>query len=108
MRFFGDYEKGADSFYPDVWKIDSLGATLSEKNVESVDSVANRVIELLTQIDKNASNRCFLLVAHGDVLQILQTVTTDTDPAKHRTVEHLETAEIRQVWPQRHSDSNGS
>ncbi|KAJ1620030.1 histidine phosphatase superfamily [Pavlovales sp. CCMP2436] len=38
-----------------------------------------------------------LLVAHGDVLQILQTVALTLEPKLHRTIAHLGTAELRKI-----------
>ena len=38
-----------------------------------------------------------LLVAHGDVLQILQTAFTRVDVRTHRSLPHLETATVREL-----------
>ncbi|MBD3299907.1 MAG: hypothetical protein GF347_00995 [Candidatus Moranbacteria bacterium] len=38
-----------------------------------------------------------LFVAHGDVLQILSTYFEKIDPGQHRSVLHLEVAEIREL-----------
>ena len=43
------------------------------------------------------SGRDILLVSHGDTLQILQAGLARMDPAKHRHLPHLETAEIRRL-----------
>jgi hypothetical protein len=40
-----------------------------------------------------------ILVAHGDVLQILQTgFLLHEDASKHRSLDHLETATIRKLY----------
>jgi hypothetical protein len=36
-----------------------------------------------------------ILVAHGDVLQILQTAFEGVDPREHRSLPHLPNAELR-------------
>ena len=38
-----------------------------------------------------------VLVAHGDVLQILQTRFACVDPRTHRSLPHLETAPLRSL-----------
>ena len=99
-RYFGQYELASDCCYPDVWSLDEHNADHEDREVESVNKVARRVVSLLESLDYSASKQNFLLVAHGDVLQILQTVVSGMKTSKHRSMAHLETAEIRQLWPQ--------
>jgi hypothetical protein len=40
-----------------------------------------------------------VLVAHGDVLQILQTAFARVDVTRHRSIEHLPTATLRALGP---------
>ena len=96
-RFFGDWNLDCDDKYPLVWAEDSKDAEHSLWNVESVVSVANRVVEMVEKTDQRFIDRKVVFVAHGDVLQILQTVFANQPLKSHRSLQHLETAEIRQL-----------
>lgn len=43
------------------------------------------------------NDKDILLVSHGDASQVLQTGFQKVDPRQHRSLQHLETAEIRQL-----------
>jgi len=100
-RFFGDLNGKSDVHYQDVWDIDCQDANHNEFNCESVNSVVKRTSELVLEIDnelEKSSQPCkVILVAHGDVLQILQTVFLRKEASVHRSLEHLETATVRQL-----------
>ena len=79
----------------------------SEFDVESANSVLERTTKLITELDEQLATddddddgsiwKC-VLVAHGDVLQIMQTgFLQHSDASKHRSLEHLETATIREL-----------
>jgi probable phosphoglycerate mutase len=59
--------------------------------------VLDRATALIADLERRYSGRDILLVSHGDTLQILQAGFLRMDPARHRQVPHLETAEIRQL-----------
>ena len=69
--------------------------------VESVDEVGTRVQTLLGQMRlprlPDGAPWMVLLVAHGDVLQIAQTLFSRVDPRLHRSLDHLETATLRKL-----------
>ena len=94
-RFFGELELGPDSAYPEVWREDERDADHRYRQVESPASVMARVTALIVEIDAQYSGRDFLLVSHGDALQILLTAFAKRDVTTHRSLRHLETAEIR-------------
>jgi broad specificity phosphatase PhoE len=115
-RGFGDWDGGSDIHYQDVWDDDAINPYHTHHNVESVWSVLDRVTQCLVDWDIHltAANHhqpshpqqqqqqhpwMVVCVAHGDVLQILQTAlsttTTIMDPSQHRSVPHLETATLR-------------
>jgi len=96
-RWFGDYDETADSNYPNVWKDDAIDPSHEIAGVESVDSVMGRATAAVLEWDALVENHCVLCVAHGDVLQILQTAFNKMDGRLHRTLEHLETAKLRAV-----------
>ena len=56
-----------------------------------------RVTAVVADYEKRYSAATILLVSHGDALQILQTAFARRDASSHRQLEHLNTAEIRQL-----------
>jgi broad specificity phosphatase PhoE len=103
-RNFGTLNGGSDDRYQEVWDIDIKDPTHNEFGVESVYSVVGRTTKLVLGIDDVLSQegkgdgkwKC-ILVAHGDVLQILQTGFKKMDGSLHRTLPHLETATVREL-----------
>eukprot|EP00591_Stephanopyxis_turris_P000472 CAMPEP_0195525992 /NCGR_PEP_ID=MMETSP0794_2-20130614/26771_1 /TAXON_ID=515487 /ORGANISM="Stephanopyxis turris, Strain CCMP 815" /LENGTH=236 /DNA_ID=CAMNT_0040656585 /DNA_START=99 /DNA_END=809 /DNA_ORIENTATION=- len=116
-RSFGDLDGGPDSEYNRVWEVDALDPNHVQFQVESVNSVVQRTTELILEIDEElklaaAEEEKYdsrndnpllspywacILVAHGDVLQILQTGFEKMDGSLHRTLPHLETATLREL-----------
>ena len=101
-RFFGDYDGTSDDHYQDVWKEDLLDPYHTIKGVESVWSVLDRASSVVQDCeaisrDQSQNQRLWIvLVAHGDVLQILQTgFCNKMNPKDHRSLPHLETATLR-------------
>lgn len=101
-RYFGDFNGKSDEHYYDVWKYDCDDADHTEFNVESVNAVVHRTSGLILDIEKELSHLNgekpyqVILVAHGDVLQILQTAFLKKESKLHRSLEHLETATVRE------------
>lgn len=96
-RYFGNWEKTHNSNYPIVWKHDESDADHTTDNVESPNSVQERATRLIIDLENNYTDRDILLVSHGDILQILQTGFQKISPTAHRSLIHLQTAEVRQV-----------
>ncbi len=96
-RFFGDFEKTSNENYELVWKHDKEDPNHEFKNVESVASVLARTTGLILDLEKKFHNKKILLVSHGDSLQILQTGFLKTCSSTHREIQHLHTAEIREL-----------
>lgn len=96
-RHFGNYEKTHNANYHEVWDFDQSNADHTENGVESVNSVLKRATSLILKIEKTYQDKDILLVAHGDTLQILQTGFQRVNPTQHRSLSHLEVAEIRQL-----------
>ncbi|GMH84538.1 hypothetical protein TrST_g1316 [Triparma strigata] len=95
-RSFGDLDGGKDDQYGLVWEHDAVDANHVLYNVESVNSVIARTSALVTDLDEEFQDRMIFLVAHGDVLQILQTKFWGVEGEKHRSLQHMETAEWRE------------
>jgi probable phosphoglycerate mutase len=96
-RFFGSYEKLSDSLYPSVWEKDKTDADNNHNSVESPRQVASRTETLIKELEEKYENHSILLISHGDCLQILQTVFENRSPAEHRSLPHLNVAEVRAV-----------
>ncbi len=96
-RFFGELELGSHANYQRVWDEDIRDSAHTFFQVESVDSVSARATALVRTLEKDFNGEVFLLVAHGDTLQILQTAFQQVAVAQHRALPHLETAEVREL-----------
>ena len=94
-RYFGELELGPDSAYADVWRHDARNASDGYRCGESALAVMARVTGLVVELERNYRGTRFLLVSHGDALQILQTAFARRPASVHRSLEHLQTAEIR-------------
>lgn len=96
-RYFGEWELGDSKNYEKVWQSDADDPNHTEQGVESVLSVLERLNALLKIVEANYVDKNVLLVSHGDILQMLQTAFDGVEPSKHRSIPHLNTAEIRQL-----------
>jgi len=99
-RYFGDFELGPDRLYPEIWAMDKSDHGHAEHNVETVQSVAKRALAVVFDFEKHFDNEVCLIIAHGDILQILQTAFYNLPAHRHRELPHLETAEVRSLQPQ--------
>ncbi len=96
-RFFGDHELQDNTFYQNVWDDDELDSSHTKNNVESADAVMERTTSLILTLENDFKGEAFLLVSHGDALQILQAAFSKTSASLHRSLPHLDTAEIREL-----------
>lgn len=96
-RFFGDHELQDNTFYQKVWDDDQLDSSHTNNNVESADAVMERTTSLILTLENDFKGEAFLLVSHGDALQILQAAFSKTSASLHRSLQHLDTAEIREL-----------
>jgi probable phosphoglycerate mutase len=106
-RFFGEMNGGPDTRYQYVWDVDVKDPNHNEFGVESANSVLERTTKLINELDAmlcqslsedNPQMWKCVVVAHGDVLQILQTgFLKHEDASRHRSLPHLETATIREL-----------
>ena len=100
-RSFGELDGQSDSRYPDVWVEDANSASHEVYGVESVLSVRERALSVIKRTEsllpRDGGRYMVVLVAHGDVLQILQSAFFEggIDPREHRSLPHLETATLR-------------
>jgi len=107
-RYFGSWNGGGDEHYQDVWNLDKDDPNHTEWGVESVNSVVMRTSQTVLDIEDALSRDVggeeeedgtvwkVIFVAHGDVLQIAQTAFKKVDGRVHRSLDHLETASLRE------------
>ena len=96
-RYFGELELGPDTRYPEIWALDQHNPEHRERDVESVQSVIQRASAVVLECEERFHAETCLLIAHGDILQILQTAFSGITAALHRQLPHLETAEVREL-----------
>ncbi len=96
-RNFGELELAADDGYHAVWQQDEMNPDSQARGVESVNQVMARVSSVVADYEAQYTAATILFVSHGDALQILQTAFARLDASTHRRLEHLHTAEIRQL-----------
>jgi broad specificity phosphatase PhoE len=101
-RYFGDWDGSGTANYARVWTADETspgtgrpGTGDGDHGVEPAAGVLDRATAFVADLERRFSGRDILLVSHGDTLQILQAGFLGTAPSAHRSVPHLETAEIR-------------
>jgi broad specificity phosphatase PhoE len=99
-RSFGNCDGTADQNYAAVWAQDVKDSSLEPLGAESVHSVRRRVTDCVVEwndrLVQEQSDPCLVvLVAHGDVLQILQTAFEKLPGTMHRTIPHLDTATLQ-------------
>ena len=96
-RNFGDFELQSDENYPIPWQKDGEDPSHTQNNVESANSVMQRATSLIIFLEESSKQQTYLLVAHGDTLQILQTAFLKQPASRQREMPHLNTAEIREL-----------
>ena len=98
-RGFGNLELQNSALYEDVWKQDELSANTQVNNVETINSILNRALPVVDELNQIFSNKDILLVGHGDVLQILLAFHQGLEARFHRTLAPLKNAELRSLPP---------
>ena len=96
-RCFGVWEGAPTTSYARVWAADEAGVGHADGDVEPAAAVLDRTTAFIAGLERCHSGRDILLVSHGDTLQILQAGFLRMDPARHRSLPQLSTAEIRQL-----------
>lgn len=96
-RYFGSFEGKSSAHYADIWAHDAHTGDHAEYGVESVNDNLKRTTAFILELEDKYDGEDILLVSHGDTLQILQTAFERVDAHKHRSLTHLETAEIREL-----------
>jgi len=96
-RWFGNWERQSVLSYEHAWREDAKNPSHTLEQVESAQSVQDRAVALVTDLEKEYQGKKILLVSHADVLQILQTWLSNISPSKHHDLPLLETGEVREL-----------
>ncbi|KAH8553771.1 histidine phosphatase superfamily [Umbelopsis sp. PMI_123] len=99
-RGYGVYELQSDNNYEICWAEDAseTHGENSSSHVESPRSVAERAAGFIKEIESKMQGKTVILVAHGDICQIIQTLFTEGfEPWQHRQLTHVNTADWRQL-----------
>lgn len=95
-RSFGTFEgQSHDAYKEIIWPADILQKE-HEHGVESTQDVRVRLLELVEELESKYEGENILFVSHGDTLQILETWFENLPSSHHRSLPHLQNAEIRQ------------
>lgn len=96
-RWFGDFDGTSNDHYDTVWAEDRLNPEHTRWNVETVRSVAERVMQLIRDVEKRCHGATILLISHGDPLQMLECVFVGIPIGCHRDVEPLLPGDLRRL-----------
>jgi len=80
-----------------VWERDVDDDTHSFEGCESTAALAQRLTQLLDDLERRWRDKKIVLVSHGDPLQVLQTILLGLKCNQHRSLPHLENAELRKI-----------
>tara|TARA_R110002072_G_scaffold2287_4_gene18873 strand:+ start:313 stop:903 length:591 start_codon:yes stop_codon:yes gene_type:complete len=94
-RFFGSHEGESNAAYQGVWDRDRESPGHTEAGVESALATSARLAAMIMSLEVAGEGQTYLLVSHGDALQILQTAFLGESPATHRERPHWPPAEVR-------------
>lgn len=94
-RRFGTRELQSTQHYAAIWGADRHDPHHQQWQVESVAAVAARLQRWLGELDQQSRDQNYLLVSHGDPLQILLLAAGGGDVRDHRALKPLATAELR-------------
>lgn len=94
-RHFGRLEGRSVDAYALVWARDAGDDNHRFEGCESIVQLASRLQALLADLEASWQARSIVLVSHGDPLQVLQAILLGVPCNRHRTLPHLETAELR-------------
>uniref|UniRef100_A0A2P2PJU2 Uncharacterized protein MANES_04G064800 n=1 Tax=Rhizophora mucronata TaxID=61149 RepID=A0A2P2PJU2_RHIMU len=96
-RYFGpSFELKSHDKYSEIWALDEKDPLMPPEGGESVKDVATRLARVVAALESEFTGCEILIVAHGDPLQILQTILNAAKQHTGSTCDDL-TSRIRAV-----------
>lgn len=102
-RGFGDMELESADLYHDVWERDAVDATHRYRGVESLCQVAERQLQVISELEKIFARRTIVLVGHADPINVLKAALWGESLRSHRKVHSIKNAEIQSLATMRQS-----
>jgi probable phosphoglycerate mutase len=96
-RNFGELELHSHERYAEIWSVDAQNPDAHTLQSESANEVRARILSLCQELETETEDSALVLVSHGDTLQILQTVFAGLPAGAHRSLPHLQNAELRRL-----------
>lgn len=94
-RHFGELERQSANRYGEVWERDAREDAHGYAHCEATSAVAERMIAVIDELDAQAEGMTFILVSHGDPIQIAETVLAEQPSHTHRDRPHVANCELR-------------
>ncbi len=88
-RYFGQFDGQLAINYRLVWAEDRIHPYHTQWGVESAEMVQTRMTAAVEYLEARSRNSIYLLVSHGDPLQILETAFRKLGPSYHRHLSPL-------------------
>jgi probable phosphoglycerate mutase len=96
-RDFGALEGKANTHYDAVWASDATTPHAKPHGAETTRDVRDRVLSLISDLERDHAGETFVLVSHGDTAQITETWFKGIAPHAHRSLTPMQTGELRKV-----------
>lgn len=96
-RDFGMLNEQPSSEYRLVEEVDQQINSHDDLGIENATLVQHRTMSLVHELEHKYEGKTFLLVSHGDPLQILQTAFEQKPAQAHRSLPHLHPGELRKL-----------
>lgn len=99
-RFFGKCELQSTTDYYTMWKNDTIDPANPKHEGETVFTVHDRTVQVISALEKDISGKVVVLVSHGDTASILSTHFMGLAPEQHRQLPYLGNCCIRNLSDQ--------
>ena len=96
-RWFGSFDMKKVADAAPVRELDETDPTSKKYDHESVAEVMLRMSRLVLQLDKETKGCIYVIVSHGDPLQLLYTAFLGLDPDKYRSHPFIKNCELREL-----------
>jgi broad specificity phosphatase PhoE len=97
-RWYGKFDMTDDANYKLCW-VDDASPTHGENSqydIEAPSQVCDRATKFIVEeIENKMEGKTVILVAHGDICQIMLTAFIRTEAWRHREIKHVDTANWR-------------